>query len=305
MTPGTSKSKKTKGGAPDPINPLSTSKSIKKLSQYGPGLEQWATNLDKTKKEYLTEENRPWGNQIPSDKILKTIGYLAGRMFKSAARELKGIEPDDEHSLLNIYLNRKLGKPDKDIINWILTFWKYERYHPELALKAYSAIGEEKKVSQLLKRDTNDLLSEKIPSQFTKCAIVYALNYDQQEIFVNLLKTLKPEDTKLAPILEVAIEEEKAYYAIELLKKFKSKEYIPPIYKKIARGQYGYEEHPPLCKEMEKLLPDADLLSLIDSIGQTNPNTTLSLERMKKGLKKELKKRETISLLKDQNFIEI
>lgn len=286
-----------------PPTPISKTSSLKKLEVYG--LEKWARDLD----EGSIEHHK---TSIPSDKILRAIGYIAARMFKPAARELNSITPDKNHTLLSLYLNKKLGTPDKDIISWILNFWRYEKNFPLIALKALSAIGEEKKVRLLLKKGINDLNPrissiqtpancEHTPYAFKKSSLEYALKYERKETFCTLLEKLTPTEDQLDLILKKALEDEQDSYATYIIRKIKEPIRLYRHYNIIVRKRYGLEDNPKICQELERRMQKDHIKHLIQVIDTTpKKERTLCLERIHKSLSKELSRRLAIQTIKQQ-----
>jgi len=272
----------------------------------GYGLENFGKKLDSESLKAHSQANRSWGADIPSQRLLKGLGAIQGGYFKHARKYLEGITMDEQHQILNLFLEPPSHKevPMKEKVQWILKHFKYEKDFPEIALKAYAAIGDTKKVDQLLNRGVKDSIGATMPPNFRKSAIEYCIHQQNPETFKLLLKRVPLSDIRALKLLNACLSKVQNQYGLELLKKVKNKEIIFEAYKTHAREAYTYEDRPKMCVEMEKKLSDGDIHSLLKELDDMpTPIKALNLERMEKSLRQEKTRRRLIYQSKEENTI--
>jgi hypothetical protein len=257
------------------------------------GLLSFAQAIDEKERQKCIREKRQWGTDIPSERLLRAIGYINANYFYQAGKNLEGIEVDSQHQLLSLFLTPKLGIPDKKKITWILKTLKYEKNYPEICLKAYASIGDLKKVKQLLDRGVKDSIGPEIPAQLRKSAVEFSLNLKNNETFTFLLKTLPLTTERAQHLLNKCLSRVQSNHALEVIKTIKDTEILLHAYKTHAREAYTYEETPRVCAAIEKKLSDSEIQDLINGL-KSSPNTSseteLTSQRMQKSLKRQLQK---------------
>jgi hypothetical protein len=275
------------------------------------GLGQFAKELDYKAQKQCVKEGRTWGVDIPSDRLLKGIGYISGNYFNKARKALEDIEIDPAHTLLSLFLIPGSFAPQKPLITippsrekveWILKHFKYERRFPEIALKAYAAIGDTKKVEHLLNRGVKDSLGPEIPLVLKKSAIEFCLNHQNAETFNLLLEKVPLSEPRANQLIDACLSRAQNHYGLEVIKKIKNTNIIFNAYKVHAKEAYVFEERPKICVEMEKKLSCQDIEDLLEGIKELPKyKLSLAMERMKGGLKKEKQKRLIVMASKTRN----
>jgi hypothetical protein len=275
-----------------------------KLKHYG--LEEFAKKLDWEAQNKCLKDGRPWGVDVPSDRLLKGIGYLTGGYFSQARKCLEKMDMDPEHTLLRLFLYNKFGPPNKEKISWILKHFKYERNYPEICLKAYAAIGDKKKVENLLNRGVKDSIGPEIPDGLKKAAIEFCLHHQRADTFNLLLERVPISPIRASALLNQCLLKVQNHYGLEILKKIKDSKIVFDAYKNHAKDTYTYEEKPKVCLAMEKKLKKEEISQLLEYIKALPlKDKNLAVERMEKGLKTQLNKLKVIAKSQDDYKINI